>query len=128
MGTCGLAKACSARRILFAKSVIPIRNLSQLRAPRPPTASKQFPDLKHIRQNVDQYSQNCLKRDYKDHAGYPAEIARLAKDSQLAAADVPVLSKKIKGLQGSSQHRTSHRTGRSHPMEGSEQLHRKQVF
>lgn len=99
MGTCGLAKACSARRILFAKSVIPIRNLSQLRAPRPPTASKQFPDLKHIRQNVDQYSQNCLKRDYKDHAGYPAEIARLAKDSQLAAADVPVLSKKIKGLQ-----------------------------
>jgi seryl-tRNA synthetase len=63
---------------------------SQLRKQdvRPPTAPKQFPDIRAIRANPDLYAQNCLQRNYKAHAQAPAKIALLGAevrelDSQL---------------------------------------------
>ena len=94
-----LIQHCSARRVCAFRQLHLKRHVSQYRAQRPPTAPKQFPDLKRIRQNVDIYSKNCVDRNYKAHADYPAEIARLAKDSQLVSADIPELSKRLNALQ-----------------------------
>ena len=95
----GFSKICPARPVRPFRQP-PFRRLaSQFQAPRPPTAPKQFPDLKRIRQNVEIYSKNCVDRNYRGHADFPAEIARLWKESQLVAADIPELSKKIKELQ-----------------------------
>ena len=92
------SKVCSGRICAFRQH-LPKRQVSQSRAQRPPTAPKQFPDLKHIRQNVDLYTKNCLDRNCIAHADYPAEIARLTQQSQLVSVDVPKLSKKIKLLE-----------------------------
>jgi seryl-tRNA synthetase len=93
------SKIRSGNRICTLRQVLFNRRLSHSRPQRPPTAPKQFPDLKHIRQNVDIYAKNCLDRKYTAHADIPAEIVRLAKKSQLVSADVPTLSKKIKELE-----------------------------
>jgi seryl-tRNA synthetase len=90
---------CPARRVCALRQLQFKRQVSQSRAHRPPTAPKQYPDLKRIRQNVDMYAKNCVDRNYKAHADFPAEIARLAKESQLVSADIPALSKNIKELQ-----------------------------
>lgn len=97
----GFSKICPARLVCPFRQPSLRRLASQLQAPapRPPTAPKQFPDLKRIRQNVDIYSKNCIDRNYGGHADFPAEIARLGKESQLVAADIPELSKKIKELE-----------------------------
>ena len=50
-------------------------------AARPPTAPKQHPNVKNIRQNVDVYSQNCVDRNYKGQALFPEKIASLSKES-----------------------------------------------
>lgn len=44
---------------------------------RPPSAPKPLIDIKHIRHNVELYSQNCLDRNYEVQATFPAEIQRL---------------------------------------------------
>mgnify|MGYP001162044938 CR=1 FL=1 len=44
---------------------------------RPTTAPKPVIDLKHIRQNPELYAQNCLDRNYKAAATYPARINEL---------------------------------------------------
>lgn len=44
---------------------------------RPTTAPKPVIDLKHIRQNPELYAQNCLDRNYKAAAAYPARINEL---------------------------------------------------
>ncbi|KAL2259067.1 hypothetical protein VTK26DRAFT_7385 [Humicola hyalothermophila] len=46
-------------------------------AQRPTTAPKPVIDLKHIRQNPELYAQNCLDRNYKAAAAYPARINEL---------------------------------------------------
>src|ERR1700733_7207584 len=48
---------------------------------RPTTAPKQFPNIKHIRQNVQIYTENCIDRNYKAQASSPEKIASLAKES-----------------------------------------------
>jgi seryl-tRNA synthetase len=88
-----------SRQLYPPRQLLLRRNLSQFRAQRHPTAPKQFPDLRRIRQNVDTYSKNCDDRNYKGHVDFPAEIARLGKESQLVSADIPELLIKIKGLQ-----------------------------
>jgi seryl-tRNA synthetase len=92
-------KQCLARRVCSFRHLQFKRQVSHLRAHRPPTAPKQYPDLKRIRQNVDLYAKNCVDRNYKAHVEVPAEISRLAKESQLASVDIPALSKNIKELQ-----------------------------
>lgn len=92
-------KVCFSRELRASRQCLVRRQISQLRPPPPSTAPKQFPDLKRIRQNVDTYAKNCIQHNYKAHAGFPAEIARLVKESQLAAADIEPLSKRIKELE-----------------------------
>jgi seryl-tRNA synthetase len=48
---------------------------------RPPTAPKQFPNIKHIRQNVKTYKENCIDRNYKAQASSPEKIESLATKS-----------------------------------------------
>ncbi|KAL1997823.1 hypothetical protein VTN02DRAFT_671 [Thermoascus thermophilus] len=48
--------------------------------PRPATAPKQTPDVKHIRQNAELYSRNCLARNYAAHADSPFKIQRLSEE------------------------------------------------
>ncbi|KAI1496281.1 hypothetical protein F5X99DRAFT_82445 [Biscogniauxia marginata] len=43
----------------------------------PSSAPRPNIDIKHIRQNVALYEQNCLERNYKKQAAYPARIAGL---------------------------------------------------
>jgi seryl-tRNA synthetase len=49
----------------------------QAEAPRPSVAPKISIDIKHIRQNASLYAQNCLDRNYKTQAAYPAQINSL---------------------------------------------------
>jgi seryl-tRNA synthetase len=49
--------------------------------PRPPTAPKQFPNIKHIRQNVQIYTENCIHRNYKAQASSAEKIVSLAEES-----------------------------------------------
>jgi seryl-tRNA synthetase len=49
----------------------------QADAPRPSIAPKVTIDIKHIRQNAALYEQNCLERNYKVQATYPARINSL---------------------------------------------------
>ncbi|KAH7409199.1 seryl-tRNA synthetase-like protein [Cadophora sp. MPI-SDFR-AT-0126] len=46
-------------------------------APRPSVAPKVSIDVKHIRQNAVLHEQNCLERNYKSQAQYPARINSL---------------------------------------------------
>lgn len=99
VGLQGLTTFRSSSRLRAFQQRLLKRHLSQSRTQRPPTAPKQFPDLKRICQNVDIYSKNCVDRSYKAHATCPAEIARLTKESKLVSAGIPELAKKIKGLE-----------------------------
>jgi seryl-tRNA synthetase len=56
-------------------STVPARFQSQ----RPPTAPKQFPDIAHIRENVELYKTNALLRNYRNHEDVPAQIAANAQ-------------------------------------------------
>ena len=49
--------------------------------PRPSTAPKQFPNIKHIRQNVEIYAENCIHRNYQAQASSASRIASLLKES-----------------------------------------------
>ena len=56
-----------------------VRNfsLSQCRRALPPTAPKPAIDIKHIRQNPQLHSQNCLNRNYKSQSENPLKIIKL---------------------------------------------------
>ncbi|KAK3990501.1 serine--tRNA ligase, chloroplastic/mitochondrial [Cladorrhinum sp. PSN332] len=49
---------------------------------RPTIAPKPLIDIKHIRQNPDLYSQNCIDRNYKSLADHPAKINSLFAEWQ----------------------------------------------
>lgn len=54
---------------------------------RPTTAPKPAVDLRHIRQNPELYSQNCLDRNYRAAAAYPARIVDLFAQWQTKQRD-----------------------------------------
>jgi seryl-tRNA synthetase len=64
---------------LFQRDLSTSQSLRQ--NPRPPTAPKQFPNLKHIRQNVQIYTENCIHRNYKEQASSAEKIVSLAEES-----------------------------------------------
>ena len=68
---------------------------------RPPTAPKPTPDVKHIRQNVELYTQNCIERNNTSHAGYPARIHELAEEARQLDYDLKAPRSRIKQLQKS---------------------------
>ncbi|KAK4167288.1 serine--tRNA ligase, chloroplastic/mitochondrial [Cladorrhinum sp. PSN259] len=49
---------------------------------RPTIAPKPLIDIKHIRQNPELYSQNCIERNYKSLADHPAKINNLFAEWQ----------------------------------------------
>ncbi|KAK2740200.1 Serine--tRNA ligase, mitochondrial [Myotisia sp. PD_48] len=59
----------------------PLRSLPSSPPSRPPTAPKPVPNVKHIRENADQYSKNCIDRNYRFAADYPSRIQSLAKEA-----------------------------------------------
>src|SRR5947207_7064787 len=74
--------SCKLRHSLqcsFPRALSTSQSLGQNR--RPPTAPKQFPNIKHIRQNVQVYNENCMDRNYKAQASNAEKIASLARDS-----------------------------------------------
>ncbi|PGH03759.1 serine-tRNA ligase [Blastomyces parvus] len=66
---------------------------------RPPTAPKPTPDIKHIRENADLYSQNCIDRNYHDLAQYPYEIQRLSTESHELQVALREPQRKIKQIE-----------------------------
>ncbi|KAI5287330.1 Serine--tRNA ligase, mitochondrial, partial [Ascosphaera atra] len=48
---------------------------------RPPMAPKPVLNTRHIKENVETYSKNCIDRNYGALAGNPAEIKRLLEES-----------------------------------------------
>ncbi|KAL1873065.1 hypothetical protein VTK73DRAFT_1162 [Phialemonium thermophilum] len=65
----------------FRSTVDPAAAAAAATAPPPPgrpsVAPKPVIDIKHIRQNPTLYEQNCLERNYKAQAAYPARIIQL---------------------------------------------------
>ena len=74
-------------------------HLRQFSDHRHPTAPKQHPDYKQIRQNVEVYSKNCVHRKYGSQIHTPAGIARCADELKQLASDKAELCKKIKPIQ-----------------------------
>lgn len=66
---------------------------------RPATAPKPTPDVKHIRQNVDRYAQNCVDRNYAGHAVYPSRIQTLSEEARQLDHDLKSPRSRIKQLE-----------------------------
>ncbi|KAJ5760991.1 Aminoacyl-tRNA synthetase class II [Penicillium odoratum] len=66
---------------------------------RPATAPKPTPDLKHIRQNVERYAQNCVERNYVGHAGYPSQIQALSEEARQLDHDLKTPRSRVKQLE-----------------------------
>ncbi|KAJ5211675.1 Aminoacyl-tRNA synthetase class II [Penicillium cinerascens] len=66
---------------------------------RPATAPKPTPDVKHIRQNVDLYAQNCVDRNYAGHAEYPSRIQALYDEAKQLDHDLKTPRSRIKQLE-----------------------------
>lgn len=72
---------------------------SRREVPRPPTAPKPTPDIKHIRQNADLYVQNCLNRNFPSHAEYPPRIQQLSDEARQLDQDLKAPRSRIKQLE-----------------------------
>lgn len=66
---------------------------------RPATAPKQTPDVKHIRQNVERYAQNCVDRNYAGHAEYPSQIQALSEEARQLDYDLKTPRSRAKQLE-----------------------------
>lgn len=88
----------------FLKHAIALRRTftSSSRRPdviRPATAPKPTPDIKHIRQNPDVYSKNCVDRNYPSHAEYPLQIQQLAEEAKRLDHELRTPRSQIKQLE-----------------------------
>lgn len=66
---------------------------------RPATAPKPTPDVKHIRQNVDLYAQNCIDRNYTSHAEYASRIQQLSEEARNLDHELKTPRSRIKELE-----------------------------
>ncbi|PYI10257.1 seryl-tRNA synthetase [Aspergillus sclerotiicarbonarius CBS 121057] len=66
---------------------------------RPATAPKPTPDVKHIRQNSELYSQNCVDRNYPTHSQYPLKIQQLSDEARRLDQDLKPPRSRIKELE-----------------------------
>ena len=55
--------------------------------------------MKHIRQNVDRYAQNCIERNYAGHAKYPSQIQSLSEEARQLDHDLKTPRSRIKQLE-----------------------------
>lgn len=66
---------------------------------RPATAPKPTPDVKHIRQNVDLYAQNCIDRNYVGHAEHASRIQQLSEEARRLDHELKTPRSRIKELE-----------------------------
>ncbi|KAK2812764.1 hypothetical protein FQN50_001093 [Emmonsiellopsis sp. PD_5] len=69
--------------------------------PRPPTAPKPTPNIKHIRENADRYSKNCIDRNYQALSNHPYEIQRLSDELRQIQESLREPQREIKQLEAS---------------------------
>ncbi|KAK2785380.1 Serine--tRNA ligase, mitochondrial [Onygenales sp. PD_12] len=72
--------------------------------PRPPTAPKPTPNIKHIRKNADLYSKNCIDRNYQALSNHPYEIQRLSDEIRQIQETLREPQREIKQLESSIEH------------------------
>lgn len=68
---------------------------------RPATAPKQTPDVKHIRQNAELYSKNCIERNYAAHADSPFKIQQLSEEAKRLDHELKEPRARVKQLEKS---------------------------
>nr|KMM72759.1 seryl-tRNA synthetase [Coccidioides posadasii RMSCC 3488] len=66
---------------------------------RPPTGPKPVPNVKHIRENAELYSQNCIDRNYRSLSEYPSRIKTLADEAAQLQRSLNAPRSKIKQVQ-----------------------------
>lgn len=66
---------------------------------RPSNAPKPILDVKHIARNPGLYEQNCIDRNYKEHAHHAWRIHDLRKEQIRCQAEVILLRRRIKDVQ-----------------------------
>ena len=66
---------------------------------RPATAPKPTPNIKHICQNADAYTKNCIDRNYPSHAEYPLRIQQLLEESRRLDQDLKTPRSRIKQVE-----------------------------
>lgn len=69
--------------------------------PRPPTAPKPTPDIKHIRQNAELYAKNCIERNFGSHSEYPSRIQTLSDEARRLDHDLQAPRSRVKQLEKS---------------------------
>ncbi|KAL4878698.1 hypothetical protein BJY04DRAFT_209176 [Aspergillus karnatakaensis] len=67
--------------------------------PRPPTAPRPAPDIKHIRQNPELYAENCRNRNYPTQADYPSKIQQLSDEIRQIDIQLKPSRSRIKALE-----------------------------
>lgn len=82
----------------FSRSFHTITRLYTNTSP-PTTAPKQNLPIKHIRENLELYEQNCLDRNYKEQSKHPAQIVHLFQIWQKQRAKGKLLRERSKNLQ-----------------------------
>jgi seryl-tRNA synthetase len=101
----------SRRRLVSAVPVNTARQFSSsIRAcqeARPPTAPKQYPDIAHIRRNVDLHETNAVLRNYLRHQDAPRQVAAGAQRSAEIDAALKKPRVQIKALQAQLSSRTT---------------------
>ncbi|MCJ1473687.1 Serine--tRNA ligase, mitochondrial [Lambiella insularis] len=71
---------------------------------RPSIAPKPSIDIKHIRQNPELYSQNCLDRNYKSQAEHPLKIVKLFNEWRTLQQEGRSLREKNNSLRTTLSH------------------------
>lgn len=93
--------APTSRHIL--RALLPVRYFSQS-SPRalehlPPIAPRPSINIKHIRQNPESYSRNCLERNYKAQSEHPFKIVKLFDQWRQSQIDTRSLREKSNAIQ-----------------------------
>lgn len=70
----------------------------------PSIAPKPSINIKHIRQNPETYSRNCLERSYKAQSGNPSKIVKLFEQWQQSQKDTRSLREKSNAIQTHLSH------------------------
>ncbi|KAL1978407.1 hypothetical protein VTN31DRAFT_1266 [Thermomyces dupontii] len=88
-------RLCQCLRRQFSSS--PVKHQTR----RPPTAPKPIPNVRHIRDNPDLYSNNSIDRDYAACAEYPHRIVQLAQETVRLSESIKEPRAKLKEIERS---------------------------
>jgi seryl-tRNA synthetase len=116
----------STKRILRRQYHVSTR--LQADNPRPTIAPKQTIDIKHIRQNAALHEQNCLERNYKSQAGYPAVINNLFEEWQAHQREARSLRERNNRLKLHLANRTTLRDEDSEEARGLKEMTKEQLI